>query len=479
MGYLDIDPGASAPFDHIDRVTLFSGGLDSLAGVVDTASRGENLLLVSHRPAEEANKRQLRLTSEIKRQYRAPLQHVPVWVNKKGLGNEHSQRTRSFLFAALATAVGSTVEAGGIRFCENGVVSINLPFGDQVLQSRASRTTHPFGLYLLQDLCRLVTDNDDYVVENPYTFKTKEEMLHVIANAGASELIKLTCSCTHTLFRSAGKRHCGQCSQCIDRRAAVVAAHLDAFDPIDDYVSDVFIGKREPKEGYAYDHDIASIFSNFAYSMNRLAPTDIAKKYNLDLVRAARPFPDRVAATQQFVDMLKHHGNSFVRAVEMELQTHSALIAERRLEPTSLLAMILTPVQYTAARSLLASVFECNQQVRPGHNVEEQPSALNTTECKSEATIRPHTYDAGLIVNSSDYRVVTRVKDNRTFKLSPRRAPIIKQLHTAAMSGTKEQSGDVLLEGTGTDKMSDLFKGSDAWNVLIVGNGRGIYWLDL
>lgn len=38
------------PFTGVERVLMFSGGLDSLAGAIETASRGERLVLVSHRP---------------------------------------------------------------------------------------------------------------------------------------------------------------------------------------------------------------------------------------------------------------------------------------------------------------------------------------------------------------------------------------------------------------------------------------------
>jgi hypothetical protein len=41
-----------------------------------------------------------------------------------------------------------------------------------------------------------------------------------------NHLIALSCSCSHLMFQSSEKRHCGHCSQCIDRRFAVAGAGL-------------------------------------------------------------------------------------------------------------------------------------------------------------------------------------------------------------------------------------------------------------
>jgi hypothetical protein len=91
---------------------------------------------------------------ELLGQFPQQLFHIPVWINKdKNFGREPTQRTRSFLYAALGTVVGSSIQAGGVRFFENGVVSLNLPVAGEVMRSRASRTTHPITMHLLGELC--------------------------------------------------------------------------------------------------------------------------------------------------------------------------------------------------------------------------------------------------------------------------------------------------------------------------------------
>lgn len=157
------------PFHSVDRVIMFSGGLDSLAGAAYTAKRGENLVLVSHRPVSTLSRRQKQLFAELQRTYKqVQMIHIPVWINKEEkLGHEPTQRTRSFLFTAIGMIVAHSMGVSGVRFFENGIVSLNLPVADEVQRARASRTTHPWALRLLSDLCSLVADHD-FVVDNPF-----------------------------------------------------------------------------------------------------------------------------------------------------------------------------------------------------------------------------------------------------------------------------------------------------------------------
>jgi len=116
------------PFHAPDRVIMFSGGLDSLAGAVETAADGGKVVLVSHRSVSTLDARQNILFKEFQQLYPGQLIRVPVWVNKaEKFGREPTQRTRSFLFSALGTLVAQSIQANGVRFYENGVVSLNLP----------------------------------------------------------------------------------------------------------------------------------------------------------------------------------------------------------------------------------------------------------------------------------------------------------------------------------------------------------------
>ena len=176
------------PLYDQDRVIMFSGGLDSLAGAVQQASRKRGVILVSHRPVAAQSKRQRELFKALRKTYSpVPMVHVPVWLNKDGSkGKEHTQRTRSFLYATLGAVVANFARAKGVSFFENGIVSLNFPVAGEALRSRASRTTHPLALSHFGDFFRLVLDRP-FTVDNPFIFKTKTEVVSLIAKNGGGQ----------------------------------------------------------------------------------------------------------------------------------------------------------------------------------------------------------------------------------------------------------------------------------------------------
>lgn len=325
------------PFLDIDRVSLFSGGLDSLAGAVARASNGQSLVLVSHRPVTTQDARQRRLYHSLRSRVDVPTVRIPVWVNKSGtFGREHTQRTRSFLYAVLGALVAESMRAAGISFYENGVVSLNLPVADEVVGARASRTTHPLTLAYFEQLTKLVLERP-FVIDNPFLFKTKKDVVCLIANAGHAELIGQTCSCAHQgHFPSKSQYHCGTCSQCIDRRIAVAAAVLENADPAVDYRTDVFLGPRT--EGY--ERNIAVDYVRHAMELSQLGEQEIAHRFNAELSRAVRFLADRSDAAKRLIALHRRHGEAVTQVVAAKIGEQSLEIVTCGIEPTSLLAMV-------------------------------------------------------------------------------------------------------------------------------------------
>ncbi len=337
QSYLDFGDDEDWPFDGVERVLMFSGGLDSLAGAVETARSGSNLVLVSHRSVSKISTRLCRLFAELRKTFSVQMIHVPVWINKAAnFGREHTQRTRSFLFSALGTVVAKSVGAGGVRFFENGIVGLNLPIADEVLRARASRTTHPLVLDLLTKLYSLVTEGN-FLVENLYLLKTKADVVSAIAASGAGHLIRHTCSCARTgVFQSNTQWHCGTCSQCIDRRIAILAAEQVESDPEFDYVSDVFIGPR--KDGP--EKNMAVNYARHAIELYRMSEAEMATKFNLELTRAARCYPKPREAAERIIEMHKKHGEAVYSVLQQQLQQHAGRLLEGALEESSMLAVV-------------------------------------------------------------------------------------------------------------------------------------------
>lgn len=335
--YLEFSEAEDWPFYGVERVLMFSGGLDSLAGALETAIAGKEVVLVSHRPVGTISKRQQGLFRELKSNFSNPMLHIPVWINKDGkLNKEPTQRTRSFLYGALGVVVAQSLKASGVTFFENGIVSLNLPVADEVLRARASRTTHPLSLEMMEQLYRLIVDRE-FVIDNPYIFDTKGDIVRKIANTGYAHLIGHTCSCAHTIFKSLDQQHCGTCSQCIDRRVAVISSDQAKFDPETDYEVDVFTGTRKAN----YEHNIAVDYVRHATNLSQLSDEQIGVKFNTELSRAARPFSDRRATVNRFIDMHKRHGDDVCRVLSEVMSENVADVIHGRIPRSSLLASIM------------------------------------------------------------------------------------------------------------------------------------------
>ena len=100
---------------------------------------------------------------------------------------EHTQRSRSFLLAAMATVAAQLERSDRVRFYENGIMSVNLPISTQVVGTRASRSTHPRSLMLLEDLARLVGLRD-VKIDNPFIWKTKVEVVQELNDRARGRL---------------------------------------------------------------------------------------------------------------------------------------------------------------------------------------------------------------------------------------------------------------------------------------------------
>lgn len=322
----------------IEEVVLFSGGLDSLGGAVQEAVVDRrNVCLVNHRSTEKLAPRHRHLLGLLssKATDRPPL-HIPIRINKqKKLGREYTQRTRSFLYAALGATIASMVGLNRIRFYENGIVSLNLPLSGQVVGARATRTTHPRALRAFEALLSAVTERS-FAVENKFLWKTKTDVVRVIADAGCADMVKFSTSCTHTWEITKQHPHCGVCSQCIDRRFAVLAAGQSGHDPTEAYKVDLLTGERP--EG-----DPRTMLAAFVETANEIERMD-AQAFFANFGEAFRVLkhvdgtPDAVA--MEIFNLHRRHAKQVTGVIDTALASHAAAIRKRELPPTCLLRLV-------------------------------------------------------------------------------------------------------------------------------------------
>ena len=323
-----------------EQVVMFSGGLDSLAGAIDeVVNQKRRVVLVTHKSTSKLNKRHKTLEDMLAEKAGDNVPHrITVRVHKtKELNHEYTQRSRSFLYMSIGATIAKMLRLNSVRFYENGVISLNLPVCAQVVGGRATRTTHPKVMKGFQEIITLVA-GEPFTIENPYIWKTKADVVKVITNSGCEDLIKHSMTCTHTWEMSNEHTHCGGCSQCIDRRFAVLAADADQHDPVAHYKFDVFTQSRDKGE----DKIMAAAYLERANQVKNL--TDVSQFVSSypDVGRVFKYLNYNSAgqAAQRVFDLYKRHAKEVMGAVDELLSRHRTAIRERTLPGDCLLQTV-------------------------------------------------------------------------------------------------------------------------------------------
>jgi len=212
--------------DSPTSVILFSGGLDSLTGTVDRlVNTNENICLISHQSRQpESARTQRKLIESLNNRFNKRCSHFKFFCHLKGeRAVEETQRTRSFLYGSIAFALAGAFSQEKFFFYENGITSINYSKRQDLINARASRTTHPKTLGLLEKLYGLFNSNKPIKIEHPYLYKKKSDVVNMLVRIDGQNLISSSVSYSKTFQNTTQNTHCGQCSQCIDRRFAIFA----------------------------------------------------------------------------------------------------------------------------------------------------------------------------------------------------------------------------------------------------------------
>jgi hypothetical protein len=324
------------PADEHDGVALFSGGVDSFAGAVtDLVANGRSLTLVGHYSSTKVRSVQEGLIGELKRKgFERHLSYVPVWVSIKGVrSREFTQRTRSFLFACLGFVIARMSGKDSFSFYENGVVSINLPLAGDVVGGRATRTTHPKVLRGLEHLFSLLLDRQ-IQIHTPLQWLTKKEVTEKIAAAGMADLLSLTVSCTHPRKWTEAQKHCGVCSQCIDRRFGILAAGLGEYEPSDRYMQDLLLDGRSDGNDLRMALAYVSLFKKISATPKERFLVDLP-----EIVSAVGHFPGvpTSQAGDRLFDLFQRHAKSVETVISLALSEQSTALFRNELPATSLI----------------------------------------------------------------------------------------------------------------------------------------------
>lgn len=306
--------------DSIKSVSLFSGGLDSLIGIIDELEKlrnDERILLVSHFDSKSPgpNGDQRTLLSRLVTQYPNKI----YWVQSKLAlsrkdtdGNrvtiENNYRSRSLFFIGLGCYLSPV---GELIIPENGTISINYPLTPSRVSSLSTRTTHP---YVLKNTQELLTElGIPTTIYNPYTFKTKGEMFIECSNQTFLQSIyQDSVSCgkrgrRQYHFDNRNEKHnCGRCMPCIYRRAALNKAGLDNEDQYGNFITKVSsIG----------NNDLPALFSYLKKNISlEKMKRDILVNGNIDIDSLTDYAEMVLRSKEEILKLFSEKGNRFVKS---------------------------------------------------------------------------------------------------------------------------------------------------------------------
>jgi 7-cyano-7-deazaguanine synthase in queuosine biosynthesis len=209
----------------IHRVSLFSGGLDSLCGAA-TIRNTNDVRLVSFYTKQKSLQR--KLAGELGME--TPIQWG--WNSKFPLGRTRNFRYRSFLFMCIAAVTSHSFRSTRILQFENGILASGVA---PSLSLQTTKHAH----YHMHRLCEVIFNKvlgGNWIIENPFENKTKREafldMAAELGNERAISLANMTETCWNlnaglkriqgnTELKKRNNIPCGFCVPCIIRQTAL------------------------------------------------------------------------------------------------------------------------------------------------------------------------------------------------------------------------------------------------------------------
>ena len=223
-------------------VCLYSGGLDSAAGLAARLSqhKGSVLAVTAWHQMEQPKTIETQL-KRLRQRFETRIDSAVVKTMLKGSPplsmQESTQRCRSFLFTTLGGIAAASVGATEVEVYESGVGAINLPLmTGMLIGGHATKGCHPEFLRLMGELVSHVAERRIAFVL-PFQTYTKAEVVGMLTEQNLAVLANATVSCaSYPLHVANDAKQCGVCPACIGRRQALAVANI-----------------REPAGKYQYD----------------------------------------------------------------------------------------------------------------------------------------------------------------------------------------------------------------------------------
>jgi len=235
---------------------LFSGGLDSLAGLAAMLASGSyaDVVAISILTNTRIGAPQLACVQALEKRFPEHIRHLSVRIRVEGRSKkafdseEHSQRTRGFLFQSIGAVSALSAGLSTLAIPENGLGAINLPYLESQFGTQAGRAANPMTLALMSAFITKLTDKP-FTLSLPHLLQTKGELLGVLAEQGLGGAAASTVSCDSFPLRHHTELQCGTCTSCLLRRQSMRCARLSQWDGTEAYKRNVFAMRSNLQQG--------------------------------------------------------------------------------------------------------------------------------------------------------------------------------------------------------------------------------------
>jgi hypothetical protein len=240
-----------------------------------------------------------------------------------------------FLYASIAVAIAAAGGAKEISIFENGITSLNFARRQDLLNARSTRTTHPKTICLLQELFRDVASSE-FTISTPFFWKTKSDVVSQLACTSGGDLIPSAVSCSRTFLPIGAATHCGECSQCVDRRFACYAAGLEEIDDSVPYAKNFITQAMSQGEARTTIVDYVRQGNNFATWNTDHFVTELfgSLAETVEYVGAAND----EESNNRIAGLCRRHGKQVMNSLARMRMKHDRL--EEKLTEGSLLSLI-------------------------------------------------------------------------------------------------------------------------------------------
>jgi 7-cyano-7-deazaguanine synthase in queuosine biosynthesis len=276
---------ASGTAIPVKAVSLLSGGLDSFIGAIDLLTDKTDALFVGHYTKDGTQNYQISVEEVLRKEFPSNFKGYVkgcivfdknVFNTSTGeVRSENSQRSRSFMFLAMAAYLASAMDSKcKLIVPENGFIALNVPLDPLRLGANSTKTVHPNFMVNMAEIFNELSLMIELV--NPYRHMTKGEMM---TKCKAKRLLvehgSKTLSCASQskmrwdkgglkakrLGGAGGNGNCGYCYPCLIRKASFQKSGISDNT---NYVAISNLSQAKIKSGkggavYAESKDILSV----------------------------------------------------------------------------------------------------------------------------------------------------------------------------------------------------------------------------